>query len=116
MRKTYIKLFVIIIRCLIALLLIWNLTDGATLRVGNKTADISFGDSLQLRWLLLMQKTNFFEYGCGFSESYSIQIGGLTYCLAQDDCNAVYIKELDFYYVIYEGNHEKLHELLAKYE
>lgn len=116
MRKKRIKVAVIILLCLAAMLLIWNLTDCATLRVGNKTTDISFGDSIQLHWLLLMKETNFYEYACGFSEDYSIQIGGLTYCLAQDDCNTVYIKELDFYYVIYEGNHVKLHELLSKYE
>ncbi len=115
MRRKYIKVVVIIILCLVAVLFIWNLTDGVTLRIGNKTADISFGDRLQLRWLLLMKETQFHEYACGFSESYSIQLGGLTYCLAQDDCNTVYIKELDFYYVIYKGNHVKLHELLSKY-
>lgn len=116
MRKKNIKVAVIILLCLVAVLLIWNLTDCATLHIGSQTADISFGDSLQLRWLLLMKETQFHEYACGFSEGYAIQIGGLTYCLAQDACNSVYIKELDFYYVIYEGNHVKLHELLSKYE
>lgn len=63
-----------------------------------------------------MKETNFYEYACGFSESYSIKICGLTYCLAQDDRNPIYIKELDFYYVIYEANHVKLQGLLSKYE
>ena len=116
MRKKNIKVVVIILLCLVAVLLIWNLTDCATMRVGNQTVDISFGDRLQLRWLLLMKETDFHGYACGFSEDYAIQINGLTYCLAQDSCNSVYIKELDFYYVIYEGNHVKLHELLSKYE
>ena len=39
MRKKNIKVVVIIFLCLIAVLLIGNFTDCATLRVGNKTAD-----------------------------------------------------------------------------
>ena len=86
MRKKNIKVVVIIFLCLIAVLLIGNFTDCVTLRVGNKTADISLGDSLQLRWLLLMKETNFYEYACGFSEGYSIQIGGLTEGTASTTC------------------------------
>lgn len=115
MRKKYIKIVVITLLCLAAVLLIWNLTDHATLCMGNRTTDLSFDDSWQLRQLLLMEKTDFSTYGCGFSEDYSVKIGGLTYCLAQDDCNTVYIKELDLYYKIYAENHIKLHELLSKY-
>jgi len=115
MRKKHIKVVVIILLCLVAVLLIWNLTDCATLRVGGKTAELSFSDSWQLRSLLIMEKTDFIEYGCGFSENRSIKIGGLTYCLAKDDCNSVYIKELDFYYIIPEANHVKLDKLLSEY-
>ena len=68
MRKRYIKVVVIILLCLVAVLLIWNLTDCATLRVGGKTAEISFRDSWRLRSLLIMEKTDFIELACGFSE------------------------------------------------
>ena len=101
--------------CLVAALLVWSLTDRATLRVGGKTAELSFSDTWQLRSLLTMKETEFTTYGCGFSERRSIKIGGLTYCLAEDDCNTVYIKELDFYYVIYEANHKKLDQLISEY-
>ena len=110
-----IKIVIIVLLCLVALLLIWHLTDCATLRVGNEETNISFRDSWQLRWLLLMKKTDFQEYGCGFSEDYSIKMGGLTYCLAQDDCNTVYIKELNLYYEIFGRNHAWLHRLLWEY-
>lgn len=113
MKKKNVQVVVILL-CLIAVLLIWNLTDRTSIH--NGATEISFRDRRQLRRLLLMKETNFYEYGCGFSKNYSIQTGGLTYCLAQDNCNSVYIKELNFYYVIDEGNHVKLHELLSKYE
>lgn len=101
--------------CLVAALLVWSLTDRATLRVGGKTAELSFSDTWQLRSLLTMKETDFITYGCGFSERRSIKIGGLTYCLAEDDCNSVYIKELDFYYIIPEVNHKKLDQLISEY-
>lgn len=116
MKKKRTKVLVTILLCFVAAMLIWNLIDSATLRIGNQTENISFIDRLQIRWLLLMKETDFYEYGCDFSEDYAIEINGLTYCLAQDDCDTVYIKELDFYYVIFKGNHARLHEILSKYE
>ena len=115
MKKKLVIVSVVLLVCLFSALLIWNLTDCAALCVNGKETKISFSDSVQLRRLLIMKETDFIEYACGFSEDYSIKIGGLTYCLAQDDCNSVYIKELDFYYGIHESNHIKLHELLLKY-
>lgn len=115
MKKKTIKVAGFLLLCLTVLLLVWDLADPATVCVGNRAAALSLDDSMHLRWLLLMKETDFYEYACGFSEDYSVKIGGLTYCLAQDDCNSVYIKELDFYYIIYEGNHIKPHELLTKY-
>ena len=115
MKKAHISIVIGILLCLVAVLLIWNLTDCATLRVGGKTAELSFSDTWQLRSLLLMKETDFIEYGCGFSERRSIKIGGLTYCLAEDDCNSVYIMELDFYYSIPEANHVKLDKLISEY-
>ena len=115
MKKKIVIASIVLLVCMFAVLLIWNLTDCATLHVGGKTAEIPFSDSWHLRSLLIMKKTDFIEYGCGFSENRSIKIGGLTYCLADDDCNSVYIKELDFYYIIPEANHVKLDKLLSEY-
>ena len=115
MRTIHISIVIGILLCLVAVLLIWNLTDCATLRVGGKTAELSFSDTWQLRSLLIVEEHSLAGYGCGFSESRSIQIGGLTYCLAQDDCNSVYIKELDFYYTIPEACHKILDRLILEY-
>ena len=115
MKKKIVIAAAILFVCMIAVLLIWNLTDCATLRVSGKTVELSYIDSWQLRSLLIMKETDFIEYGCGFSERRSIKVGGLTYCLAEDDCNSVYIKELDFYYSIFEENHKKLDKLISEY-
>lgn len=115
MKKKLVKTVVIVLIGIIALQLVWSLTDCAVYCAGGKTGEISFVDSLRLRSLLVMKETQFYEYACGFSPAYSIKIGGFTYCLAQDDCNTVYILELDFYYTIFEQNHVQLHELLSKY-
>lgn len=115
MRKIHISIVIGILLCLVAVLLIWSLTDCATLRAKGKTVELSFSDTWLFRSLLTMKETEFTTYGCGFSESRSIQIGGLTYCLAQDDCNTVYIKELDFYYTIPEANHKLLDKLVSEY-
>ena len=105
------KIVITVLVTIVSLLLIWSLTDCAEF----KNQEMSFADSLQIRTLLVLDKTDFIEYGCGFSEDYAVKIGGLTYCLAQDDCNSVYIPELDFYYTITEENHQALHCLLDNY-
>lgn len=115
MKKKHIGIIIAILLCLVAGLLIWSLTDRATLRVEGKTVELSLSDTWQLRSLLIMKETEFTTYGCGFSEKRSIRIGGLTYCLAQDDCNTVYIKELDFYYIIPEASHKILDRLVSEY-
>ena len=115
MKKKITITLVTLLVCLLTVLLIWNLTDCATLHIGGKTAKLPFSDSWQIRSLLIMEKTDFIELACGFSENCSIEIGGLTYCLAEDSCNSVYIKELDFYYTIPEENHVKLDKFLSEY-
>ena len=104
------KIPLIILACVFAALLIWNLTAPAQFH----DQEFSFADSWRIRTLLMVKSTDFIEYGCGFSEDYAIQIGGLTYCLGQDDCGTVYIPELNFYYEMM-GSREELHELLQKY-
>lgn len=103
------KIVIIGILCALAALLIWNLAAPAEFQ-GTK---LSFEDSWKVRTLLMVKDTDFIEYGCGFSEDYAIKIGGLTYCLGQDDCGTVYIPELNFYYQIF--NMGQLLELLGKY-
>ena len=103
------RVILIVLASMITALLIWNLTAPAQFQ-GEK---MSFADSWRIRTLLMVKDTDFIEYGCGFSEDYAVKIGALTYCLAQDDCNTVYIPELNLYYEIL-GNIAHLHELLQK--
>lgn len=106
------KIVLLVLMCLAAVLLIWNLIAPAQFR----GKEISFSDSWRIRTLLMIKTTDFIEYGCGYSEDYSVKIGGLTYCLAEDDCNTIYIPELNFYYEIFAENDEQLHKILKKYQ
>ena len=106
------KIALIVIVCIIVFLLIWNLTAPAEF----EDKELSFVDSWRIRTLLMIKTTDFIEYGCGYSQDYSVKIGGLTYCLAEDDCNTIYIPELNFYYEIFAENDEQLHEILKKYQ
>lgn len=105
------RIVLIVLACIFAAFLIWNLTAPAQFQ-GEK---LSFADSWRIRTLLMVKDTDFIEYGCGFSEDYAVRIGGLTYCIGQDDCGTVYIPELNFYYEMM-GNDKHLHELLQKYQ
>lgn len=109
MSKRRSKAVAIVLVCILAVLLIWNLIEHAEFN----DEELSCLDSWRVRTLLMLKETDFIEYGCPFLEDYSIKPGGLTYCLGQDDCNTVYIPELDFYYEIL-GNTAHLHELLQK--
>lgn len=105
------KTVVIVILCVLAALVIWNLVAPAVFQGGT----LSFADSWRVRTLLMVKNTDFIEYGCGFSEDYAVKIGGLTYCIGQDDCGTVYIPELNFYYQLFHENWDALQQLLAKY-
>lgn len=113
-RKTAMILMALCI-CVLAAFLAWNLTDTATARAFDKTEEISFTDSWALRKALLIRETDLVGYGCPFSEEYSVTLGGLTFCLAGDGCDSIYIKELDFYYSISNEQHKDLHEILLRY-
>ena len=96
--------------------LIGNLTDTATMICDGNSYEISFSDSWTLRRALSIKSTDFTEYGCPFDEKlFSIKMGGLTYCLGMDDCNSIYIKELNLYYEITAENFALLRETLSKY-
>ena len=105
------RIILIVLACILTALLIWNLVTPASFH--GKT--LSFADSWRIRTLLMVKDTDFIEYGCGYSGDYAIKIGGLTYCIGQDDCGTVYIPELNFYYEIL-GDFKQLHELLQKYQ
>ena len=105
------RIFLIVLACIMAALLIWNLTAPAQFH-GKK---LTFSDSWRMRTLLMVKDTDFIEYACGFSEDYAVKIGGLTYCLGQDDCGTVYIPELNFYYQLFHENGVALQELLKNY-
>ena len=109
------KAVAILLVCILAMLLIWNLTDHATVCVGGRTVEVSISESWQLRTLLLMKETDFVVFGCPFSADFSIRMDGLTYCIAQDDCETVYIPELGFYYKTHKDNHRQLREIMLDY-
>ena len=113
--RKWLKTVIVFLVCTIIALLVWNLTDCAVLVDDNQTAEISYDDSQRLRKLLSVEKIHGGPLRCMFSEDFCVKMGGLTYCPAQDDCNSVYVKELDLYYSITDTNHEKLHELLSSY-
>ncbi len=114
MKKVFKYLLIFIAVALIGFS-IWHFTDSATINEGGKAVDVSFADSWQLRSSLLLHSTGGYEYRCGFAPDYSVEMGGLTYCLAKDDCGAVYISELDLYYEISHENHARLDAVLNKY-
>ena len=105
------KVILSVLVCVFVAVLIWNLAAPA--KFNGKA--LSFADSWRIRTFLTVKDTDFIEYGCGYSEDYAVKIGGLTYCLGQDDCGTVYIPELNFYYGIFLENWDALQQLLAKY-
>ena len=116
MKKKAKKIIGIVILVVLAALLIWNLTDCGEVTVNGKTHALSFAESWQARSILLLRSYNVAGFGCPVSKNYSIKIGGLTYCPATDDCEGIYILELDAYYDTSVTNMEKLHKFIAQYK
>ena len=116
MKKKIIQVISIVVLCALGLLLIWNLTDCATLCVADQKVEQTFADSWKMRMLLGVEKYEFTTYGCPFSADYSVTMGGLTYCIATDGCNSVYIPELNMYYLISQDNISALHSIMAAYK
>ena len=120
--KIAIAMVVGVIVCTLAALLVWQSTACGTVQADGETVHLSLEETQAFRRVLKRDGEqsaaggfgSFTSYGCGFSEEFSIYIGGLTYCFGQDDCPSVYIKELDFYYCTSKENHETLHKLLAE--
>lgn len=112
MKKKTAKTFALLLLAFLALLLIWNLTDCATVYIGEQKADLSFSESWKIRSLLSAKKYEFIQYGCPFSENYSVKVGGLTYCIATDDCNTIFIRELNIYYTISPNNKIDLENMM----
>ena len=116
MKKKYLKPAIMILLCAVALALLWNLSDRGTLQAKGQRTELSFIDSWRLRFSLMSKQTEKPAHECGFGQDYSVEMGGLTYCFAQDDCSTVYIPELDLTYTIADHKHNTLHRVLSKYE
>lgn len=124
MKKKAIKTVAIslisIIICVLVGLLIWHLTDRGTIKANGEIIELSAEQTQQFRQVLKRDRVEsssggfgrFTSYGCGFSEDFSICIGGLTYCFGQDDCPSIYVAELDYYYCTSKDNHKEIHRLL----
>lgn len=114
------KSLIVVFICVILILagcLIANLTDTATMICDGKSYDISFVDSWTLRRALLVKATDFSEYGCNYNEElFSVKMGGLTYCLSLDDCDTIYIKELNLYYEVTSEDFALIRQTLVEYE
>ena len=113
-----------VILCALVAVLIWQCTACGTVYVQGKATELSLEETRQFRQALKRDSENsssggfgrFTSYSCGFSEDYAIRIGGLTYCLGQDDCPSVYVAEWDYYYCVSDENHAELHRLLNETE
>lgn len=106
-----------IIFCSFLVLLVWNLTDCGTLRIGDKCIELSAEDTWRFRKALMKRDKSVlsgYRYRCQYSTDYSIHIGGLTYCFAQDECPTIYIEELDFSYYISHEDYKAIYELLEE--
>ena len=108
--------------CVLAILLVCHLTDCGTVRIDGQSIELSSEETSHFRKALKRDAKAsssggfglYTSYGCGFSENFSIRIGGLTYCFGKDSCPSVYVVELDYYYSTSNENHEEIHRLLAE--
>lgn len=83
-----------VILCALSAVLVWQLTACGTVCVDGKRVELSPDETRQFRQALKRDAEQssgggfgrFTSYGCGFSEDFSIRIGGLTYCFGQDGC------------------------------
>lgn len=107
------KIVALVCALLVAGLLIWNLTDRATVFVDGAPAKVSLSKSWKLRSLLVGVPEPA-GAGCPFSPEYSVCVGGLTHCLSKDDCESVWIKELNVYYTLQQERFSRLEEELLK--
>lgn len=75
------------------------------------------GDDIGKIKSLLNGKIKFSDNpSCGFDETVSIVLDcEQTFCLAQDGCPIIYLKEEDTYIKLSKSEIEMLHDLLAKY-
>ena len=53
---------------------------------------------------------------CGFTENVSVKFGGgQTFCIANDMCGIIYLKEKDKYFHISQQDRERLNSILEAY-
>ena len=55
------------------------------------------------------------EPSCGFTENVSVIIDGQTFCVANDDCAIIYLKEKNKYFDISDEENIRLREVLESY-
>lgn len=110
-----ITILLLLLLCVFAAFWAMNFTDTATAIDNDVTVEISVTDSWKLRDALSVKEIRFDGAGCPFYDDYCIKMDGLTYMIAEDDCEAVYIPELNIYYLISSEDHVKLHEILKSY-
>ena len=115
MKKRIIIAALIVAFCAAVVLLTCNLMDTATAIDNDVTVEISFADTWKLRDALFIKEIRFDGAGCPFYADYCIKMDGLTYMLAEDGCEAIYIPELNIYYLISSEDHVQLHEILKSY-
>lgn len=126
MNKKTIKVVAILLACValcvLAILLVWYLTDCGTVRIDGQSIALSSEEMVHFRKSMKRDakasSTGGFgfytSYGCGFSEDFSIRMGGLAYCFGKDSCPSIYVVELDYYYSTSNENHEEIHRLLTE--
>jgi len=115
MKKKVGKILLLVLGIILAGLLIWNLTDCATVSIDGQTAKVSFADSWKLRTALIPKEIHFDGAGCPFYTDYAVRIGGLTYCIATDGCETIWLKELNLYYSIPKEKHTALDEQMLEH-
>ena len=52
---------------------------------------------------------------CGFSENVSVKIDNQTFCIANDMCDIIYIKESNKIFYIGDTDNERLRDILEQY-
>lgn len=114
MRKKILTVTAVVVLATVAVWLLWNLTDCATLRLGDKSTELSFSESWQVRLNLIPKQISLGGYCCPFSEKMSFRMGELSYWIASDGCESVYIPELNLYYTISQDNMKALRKLFSQ--
>jgi len=83
MKKKVGKILLLVLGIILAGLLIWNLTDCATVSIDGQTAKVSFADSWKLRTALIPKEIHFDGAGCHFTPTMPSGLAALHTALQQ---------------------------------